>query len=86
VSGGTSQVAKILYKHGICNWPGCDSKCDSLAHFNRYEYIYELPVCEIPDMSSFLLNSYLFEIDTFYRNGCLLSFLPRSRLPSGNCI
>lgn len=34
--GCSSDLSKILYHHGICIWPGCDSPCDSLGLFLKH--------------------------------------------------
>lgn len=25
----------VLYSHGLCRWPGCDTPCDDLVTFSR---------------------------------------------------
>lgn len=31
-----NDVSKILYRHGVCVWPGCDSPCANLSSFNKH--------------------------------------------------
>ncbi|XP_054631832.1 forkhead box protein P2-like [Dunckerocampus dactyliophorus] len=29
-------IADVLYGHGVCNWPGCDSVCDNVRQFEKH--------------------------------------------------
>ncbi|XP_070406388.1 forkhead box protein P2 isoform X2 [Nothobranchius furzeri] len=35
-SNGDKAAARVLFGHGVCNWPGCESLCENISQFIKH--------------------------------------------------